>query len=242
MGMLWELTSLLEGTSLSCCSLSFFLYCLWQLTLFFCGTHWLEQTQDIQYRNLLLAELAYPSFIRILLWILANVEFIDLAIFVFPTFILNCWLMLPNFLASYESARRIRVAVIHGMARMAAMMASTYKAYLGVGLGPLSVGISCWLQMLKLNSGIEIKKQLNFFPWKIMIAWLFDMAFQFLTKLRIPHPGRVGGRFFIDLAMPLMLSWVLGGNRLDVKNPISLCLAAFMWELLLLPSPDIYFS
>lgn len=51
--------------------------------------------------------------------------------------------MLPNFLASYESARRIRVAVIHGMARMAAMMASTYKAYLGVGLGPLSVGISC---------------------------------------------------------------------------------------------------
>lgn len=42
---------------------------------------------------------------------------------------------------SYEKARRIRVAVIHGMARMAAIMASTYKAYLGVGLGPLSVGI-----------------------------------------------------------------------------------------------------
>lgn len=42
---------------------------------------------------------------------------------------------------SYEKARKIRVAVIHGMARMAAIMASTYKAYLGVGLGPLSVGI-----------------------------------------------------------------------------------------------------
>lgn len=36
---------------------------------------------------------------------------------------------------------------------------------------------------------------------------------QFLTKFRIPHPGRVGGRVFIDKAMPLMLSWVLGGNR-----------------------------
>jgi zeaxanthin epoxidase len=41
---------------------------------------------------------------------------------------------------SYENERKLRVAVIHGMARMAALMASTYKAYLGVGLGPLEVG------------------------------------------------------------------------------------------------------
>ncbi|KAF2295249.1 hypothetical protein GH714_032298 [Hevea brasiliensis] len=41
-------------------------------------------------------------------------------------------------LKSYEIARRLRVSIIHGMARMAAIMASTYKAYLGVGLGPLS--------------------------------------------------------------------------------------------------------
>lgn len=75
-------------------------------------------------------------------------------------------------LKSYESARKLRVAIIHGLARMAAIMATTYKPYLGVGLGPLS----------------------------------------FLTKFRIPHPGRVGGRIFIDIAMPLMLSWVLGGN------------------------------
>ncbi|PPD94693.1 hypothetical protein GOBAR_DD08290 [Gossypium barbadense] len=34
--------------------------------------------------------------------------------------------------------RKMRVAIIRGMARMAAMMALTYKAYLGVGLGPLS--------------------------------------------------------------------------------------------------------
>ncbi|KAL2906295.1 Zeaxanthin epoxidase chloroplastic [Bienertia sinuspersici] len=41
-------------------------------------------------------------------------------------------------LRSYETARKLRVAVIHGLARMAAIMAATYKAYLGVGLGPLS--------------------------------------------------------------------------------------------------------
>ncbi|KAK4801416.1 hypothetical protein SAY86_021903 [Trapa natans] len=81
-------------------------------------------------------------------------------------------------LKSYERERVLRVAVIHGMARMAAIMASTYKAYLGVGLGPLS----------------------------------------FLTKYRIPHPGRVGGRFFIDRAMPLMLSWVLGGNSSKLEG------------------------
>ncbi|KAJ8770753.1 hypothetical protein K2173_021400 [Erythroxylum novogranatense] len=86
-------------------------------------------------------------------------------------------------LKSYERARRLRVAAIHGMARMAAIMASTYKAYLGVGLGPLS----------------------------------------FLTKFRIPHPGRVGGRFFIDIAMPLMLSWVLGGNSSKLEGRYPSC-------------------
>ncbi|OAY66028.1 Zeaxanthin epoxidase, chloroplastic, partial [Ananas comosus] len=84
-------------------------------------------------------------------------------------------------LKRYEKERRIRVALIYGMARMAAIMASTYRPYLGVGFGPLS----------------------------------------FLTKLRIPHPGRVGGRFFIKFAMPLMLSWVLGGNssKLEGRSP-----------------------
>nr|BDC30294.1 zeaxanthin epoxidase [Vector pUC-CaZEP] len=86
-------------------------------------------------------------------------------------------------LRSYESARKLRVGVIHGLARMAAIMASTYKAYLGVGLGPLS----------------------------------------FLTKYRIPHPGRVGGRVFVDLGMPLMLSWVLGGNGDKLEGRIQHC-------------------
>ncbi|KAL0430290.1 UNVERIFIED_CONTAM: Zeaxanthin epoxidase, chloroplastic [Sesamum radiatum] len=86
-------------------------------------------------------------------------------------------------LKRYENARKVRVAIIHGLARMAAMMASTYKAYLGVGLGPLS----------------------------------------FLTKYKIPHPGRVGGRMFIDVAMPLMLSWVLGGNGSKLEGRVLHC-------------------
>ncbi|CAF2037656.1 unnamed protein product [Brassica napus] len=84
-------------------------------------------------------------------------------------------------LKRYEESRRVRVAIIHGMARMAAIMASTYKAYLGVGLGPLS----------------------------------------FLAKLRIQHPGIIGGRFLMDMTMPLMLDWVLGGNseKLEGRSP-----------------------
>eukprot|EP00252_Welwitschia_mirabilis_P027720 TRINITY_DN9594_c0_g1_i1.p1 TRINITY_DN9594_c0_g1~~TRINITY_DN9594_c0_g1_i1.p1 ORF type:complete len:666 (-),score=113.86 TRINITY_DN9594_c0_g1_i1:504-2501(-) len=83
----------------------------------------------------------------------------------------------------YEKERRVRVAVIYAMARMAALMASTYKPYLGVGLGPLS----------------------------------------FLTKLRIPHPGRVGGRYVISKAMPLMLEWVLGGNSTKLEGRVPSC-------------------
>jgi zeaxanthin epoxidase len=85
-------------------------------------------------------------------------------------------------LRSYEKERKLRVAIIHGLARMAAIMATTYRPYLGTGLGPLS----------------------------------------FLTTLRIPHPGRVGGRFFIKIGMPLMLSWVLGGNSSKLEGrPLS---------------------
>ena len=50
----------------------------------------------------------------------------------------------------YEKSRRLRVAIIHGIARMATLMASTYKAYLGVGLSPLSVGflVNCTVKLM----------------------------------------------------------------------------------------------
>ena len=76
-------------------------------------------------------------------------------------------------LRGYFGKRVFRAAAIHGMAGMAAGMASTYKAYLGEGLGPL----------------------------------------ESMTKLKIPHPGRVGGRVIIKYSMPGMFDFVLGGYK-----------------------------
>ena len=58
-------------------------------------------------------------------------------------------------------------------------MASTYKAYLGEGMGPLK---------------------------------------PYLTKFKIPHPGRVGGYFAMNLTMPTVLGWVLGGNVANLAD------------------------
>lgn len=92
---------------------------------------------------------------------------------------------------------------------MAALMATTYKAYLGVGLGPLSVGF-----LFSLTTNNKKQNELDVAVGMLCgYSQCLQTYLQFLTKFRIPHPGRVGGRFFIDLAMPLMLSWVLGGNR-----------------------------
>ena len=41
--------------------------------------------------------------------------------------------------------RILRVSTVHGLAGMAAIAASTYKAYLGEGLGPLS-----WITKFKI--------------------------------------------------------------------------------------------
>ena len=40
-------------------------------------------------------------------------------------------------LQGYQGKRLVRASTIHGLAGSAAIMASTYKAYLGEGLGPL---------------------------------------------------------------------------------------------------------
>lgn len=80
---------------------------------------------------------------------------------------------LDKVLKGYFRKRLVRAAAIHGMAGMAAFMASTYKAYLGEGLGPL----------------------------------------EWMTKLRIPHPGRVSGQLVLKLTMPAVLDWVLTGYQ-----------------------------
>ncbi|GLT37853.1 hypothetical protein SLA2020_121400 [Shorea laevis] len=86
-------------------------------------------------------------------------------------------------LRSYERNRRLRVAIIHAMARMAAFAASYYTSYLDVGLGPLL----------------------------------------FLKKFRIPNPATVGCRFLVDLAMRLIISWVLAGGSLKFEGRSPCC-------------------
>lgn len=88
-------------------------------------------------------------------------------------------------LSGYFRKRLLRASAIHGMAGMAAFMASTYKAYLGEGLGPL----------------------------------------EWLTKFKIPHPGRVSGQIILKLTMPAVLEWVLGGyqSTLEKAGRIPVC-------------------
>ncbi|KAI7846026.1 hypothetical protein COHA_000563 [Chlorella ohadii] len=88
-------------------------------------------------------------------------------------------------LNGYMRKRVVRAASIHGMAGMAAYMASTYKAYLGEGLGPL----------------------------------------EWLTKFKIPHPGRVIGQIIMKATMPGTMGRVLGGFRrtLDQTDRLPMC-------------------
>jgi zeaxanthin epoxidase len=39
-----------------------------------------------------------------------------------------------------------------------------------------------------------------------------------LSKLKIPHPGRVLGQVVMKLAMPGVLGWVLGGNMTHIER------------------------
>lgn len=48
-------------------------------------------------------------------------------------------------LRGYQNKRVLRSSAIHGLAGMAAVAASTYKAYMGEGLGPLS-----WITQYKI--------------------------------------------------------------------------------------------
>ena len=52
---------------------------------------------------------------------------------------------IPAVLRGYQGKRVLRSSAIHGLAGMAAVAASTYKAYMGEGLGPLS-----WITQYKI--------------------------------------------------------------------------------------------
>ncbi|RYR52353.1 hypothetical protein Ahy_A06g027285 [Arachis hypogaea] len=77
---------------------------------------------------------------------------------------------------------------------------------------------SVWLIIL-LPDGYQLAWELdNAWEQSIKSGSKIDINLEFLSKYRIPHPGRVGGRFFIQKMMPMMLSWVLGGNSSKLEG------------------------
>ena len=139
----------------------------------------------------------------------------------------------------------MRASSIHGLAGMAAIMASTYKAYMGEGLGDFGK----WLMKFKIPHFGKVRHSLLPATW--CIAWtqhepdscriptppasaaaslLPRISLQFWTWLAWCHYSsrrctaslrltalasllrQVGGKVAMDLTMPTMLAWVLGGN------------------------------
>ncbi|KAL7169197.1 hypothetical protein ACSBR2_034273 [Camellia fascicularis] len=97
-----------------------------------------------------------------------------------------------------------------------------------VNAWPLRIAISWQWSLIRLGSDaltMRIQEDYGLLLSMDWHEWLrswpqLTRHIWFLTKFRIPHPGRVGGSFFIDLAMPLMLSWVLGGSVEGVVDMI----------------------
>lgn len=127
----------------------------------------------------------------------------------------------------------LRASTIHGLAGMAAIMASTYKAYLGEGLGPLS-----WIQRFKIphpgrvrvlpHAMLSLVSKIGCSAvsyWALSCEVLNEACVQFTCLAVAHHPQllksrfsramrhlQVGGYLAMNLTMPTMLSWVLGGN------------------------------
>jgi len=106
-------------------------------------------------------------------------------------------------LKEYQKERILRVAAIHGMAGMAAFMASTYKAYLGEGLGPLS-----WLTDLHIPhpgrvAGQHVLKE----TMPGVLGWVLGGNTSKLTPTRPPQ-CRISDRprFFQESEFPLLMS------------------------------------
>lgn len=121
-------------------------------------------------------------------------------------------------LQQYESERRLRAGAVHGMARTAAIMASTYKAYLGEGFAPLA-----WLVNWRIphwgKMGGQVVMKL-FMP--TMLKWVL-VGNQFALEGRAPS-CRLG-----DKASDNLAKWMEDDDALE---------RACDAEWFLLPSSD----
>lgn len=93
-------------------------------------------------------------------------------------------------LGEYWRTRFFRAASIHGMARMAALMASTYRAYFGEGLGPLS-----WIQKLKIpHYGRVAGRLVMAGSMPVILEWVLGGNVGRLDRALRGKFGREGGR------------------------------------------------
>eukprot|EP00475_Leptophrys_vorax_P039562 TRINITY_DN7166_c0_g1_i1.p1 TRINITY_DN7166_c0_g1~~TRINITY_DN7166_c0_g1_i1.p1 ORF type:complete len:621 (-),score=26.76 TRINITY_DN7166_c0_g1_i1:234-1877(-) len=124
----------------------------------------------------------------------------------------------PQVLKQYEDERRVRAAAVHGMARTAAIMASTYRAYLGEGFAPLSWLVNWRIPHWGKLSGQVVMKL--FMP--MMLNWVLA-GNQFALEGRAPY-CRLG-----DKASENLAKWMEDDDALE---------RACDAEWFLLPSAD----
>jgi hypothetical protein len=97
-----------------------------------------------------------------------------------------------HWVCSYEKERKLRVAVIHGLARMAAIMATTYRPYLGVGLGPLSVCHKLtWIRSIQFSVLLCVSASLKL---SMVTRFYWNSETSFAIGLAIIFPPRASLR------------------------------------------------
>lgn len=97
-------------------------------------------------------------------------------------------------LKKYQFRRRMRAAAVMGFARMAALMACTYRPYLG-------------------SSPYKFYEKIP----GMMTFW------QNVEKLKIPHPGRVMGQIMMMMSIDMILEYITGGGKVKQSERAPYC-------------------
>ena len=97
-------------------------------------------------------------------------------------------------LKKYEVRRRMRAAAVMGFARMAALMACTYRPYLG-------------------SSPYKLYEKIP----GMMTFW------KNVEKLKIPHPGRVVGQIMMMVSIDIILEYIAGGGKVKQSERAPYC-------------------
>merc|ERR1719410_1219798 len=97
-------------------------------------------------------------------------------------------------LENYESRRCMRAAAIHGFARSAALMTTTWRPYLG----------SDPYDFYKYIPGM-------------MSLW------KFTESMKVPHPGKIIGQIAMILSIDLILDYIACGSPVEKEDRVACC-------------------